>query len=273
METKKRKAGLTRKFISIEKKIRILDQLKKGNRVSIVSKKFNLNEGTVRTIRRNEEKIRAHAAVGSSISAKKISRPKDILMCKMEKLLMAWIEERNTKQLPINKIIVQQKALTIFHDLQKDEPNETSNLVFMASNGWLQQFKKRFSLTCIKNPYINKNEDSPTFQDIEYTSESENENSDVDVEGPKPTLTLDMIEEGLRLVKELQMFFVKRDSNTKRSLKFCRKLKLCVNPYKKMGKALKQSRQIDFLYVSVDSQSIEDTDDSNVEEISSSDET
>ncbi|XP_017761859.1 PREDICTED: tigger transposable element-derived protein 1-like [Eufriesea mexicana] len=50
---------MSRKCISLEEKIKILDRLKSGEKVIIIAKDLNLNEATIRTIKRNEDRIRA----------------------------------------------------------------------------------------------------------------------------------------------------------------------------------------------------------------------
>lgn len=45
-------------------KVEILDRLKMGEGATSVGRYYNLNEATVRTIKKNEENIRARAAAG-----------------------------------------------------------------------------------------------------------------------------------------------------------------------------------------------------------------
>ena len=51
------KPKLTRKIISLETKIQILDDLQDGQSTAEVAKKFHLNEAMIRTIKRSEEKL------------------------------------------------------------------------------------------------------------------------------------------------------------------------------------------------------------------------
>lgn len=55
-----------RKKISLEIKMLILDRLRNGEKVVALSKDLDMNEATIRTIKRNEEVIRDNAAVTST---------------------------------------------------------------------------------------------------------------------------------------------------------------------------------------------------------------
>ena len=51
-----------KKVMTLESKIKVLDFLKSGERISSVAKKFVVNESTIRSIRQNEKKIRSSAS-------------------------------------------------------------------------------------------------------------------------------------------------------------------------------------------------------------------
>lgn len=62
------KKQLTRKIISLETKIEILDSLRKGEKLSRVSKKYSIHEVTIRSIKKNEYAIRKRVTAGSDTS-------------------------------------------------------------------------------------------------------------------------------------------------------------------------------------------------------------
>jgi len=107
-----------KKFISIAEKINILDCLKKNERPSSIAKTFNLNEATIRTIQKNENNIRSTVLVGSSISTKITARIRSVIIEKMERALMIWIEDCNDKNIPMGKNIIQKKAQRIYDNLK-----------------------------------------------------------------------------------------------------------------------------------------------------------
>ncbi|GLV46176.1 hypothetical protein CBL_02892 [Carabus blaptoides fortunei] len=110
--------------------------------VSKVAKSLNLNEATIRTILKNEQKIRTAIAAGSSISAARQRAP---IMEKMEKELSSWIEDSTKKQIPLDGNMIKQNALRLYNDLKENgEFSVTSD--FVASKGWFERFKSRYSL-------------------------------------------------------------------------------------------------------------------------------
>ena len=71
----------------------------------------------------------------------------------MEHALIIWIENCLDKKISLSTNIIKQKALRIYTHLKKDElsSNEQPNLSsILASKGWFENFKKRFSLRNIK---------------------------------------------------------------------------------------------------------------------------
>lgn len=61
-----------------------------------------------------------------------------------EKTLYAWFEKRREKHLSISKDIICQKAKLLFEEKYGTEKK------FSASNGWFQNFQKRFSIRTLK---------------------------------------------------------------------------------------------------------------------------
>ncbi|GFS84889.1 hypothetical protein NPIL_409351 [Nephila pilipes] len=83
---------LKKHFISIERKLQILDQLKKGENVSFVTKSLDLIEVIILVINKNEQKIRHSVAAGCSISSNMTFRSEETIIELMKKALTIWIE-------------------------------------------------------------------------------------------------------------------------------------------------------------------------------------
>lgn len=149
MSDKNKTTTFKRKFISLDVKIQILDRLIKGEKAAHVAKTLNLNEATVRTIKKNENKIRSAVAAGSSIATKYAARPRAPIIERMEKALNIWIDDCSQKRIPLDGNIIKQKALKIYKLLQENGESSTSP-DFVASKGWLEKFKKRFAIHNIK---------------------------------------------------------------------------------------------------------------------------
>lgn len=143
-----------RKVISLERKIEILDFLKKGERNSAASKHFNLGESTIRAIKNNEIAIRKSIIDGTELSSKLSSYARDTLLEKTEQALRIFIEDLTKKRIPISGYLLQEKARKFYGEVEKLEPSTDScsggNKKFIASNGWLARFLKRNALHNLK---------------------------------------------------------------------------------------------------------------------------
>lgn len=131
--------------ITLDLKIHILDLLKSGKKISHVAKFLDLNEATIRTIQKNEQKIRASVAAGCSLSASMMARQRAPIIEKMEKVLCVWINESSSRRIPLDAYIIKQTAVKIYNHL-KENGESSAKSDFVASKGWFDRFKRRFSL-------------------------------------------------------------------------------------------------------------------------------
>ena len=63
-KTKQKKRNKT--VMNLADKLNILDLLKSGERVSVIAKRFQVNESTIRSIRQNEDKKRFYHNIFTS---------------------------------------------------------------------------------------------------------------------------------------------------------------------------------------------------------------
>ncbi|XP_023231118.1 tigger transposable element-derived protein 1-like isoform X1 [Centruroides sculpturatus] len=149
----KKNSKKSRRYISLEDKLKILDRLKSGEKTIVIAKDLKLQAATIRAIRRNETKIRARISSGSLVSLNKTARIKDTLIPKMEKYLMLWIEDCFSRNFPLNTNVIQEKAIKIYRRVRALECvsfNELHQHEFKASKGWFNRFMNRFSLRNVK---------------------------------------------------------------------------------------------------------------------------
>ncbi|XP_054745872.1 tigger transposable element-derived protein 1-like [Anastrepha obliqua] len=142
-----------RKAISLDTKIKILDQLTTGQGATAVGKHFGIHEATIRTIKKNETAIRKSVCSGTKISAKSSSYIRDVVKEKMEKALVMWIEDKSQKRIPVDGIAIKQTALRIYKRIKEVEPGTSSQSKqpeFSASTGWMTGFLKRHALHNVK---------------------------------------------------------------------------------------------------------------------------
>lgn len=63
----------------------------------------------------------------------------------MEDMLIIWMQDMIHKNIPLSGLAVRQQALAFFDFVMK-QSSGSSNEVFVASRGWFDRFRKRFSL-------------------------------------------------------------------------------------------------------------------------------
>lgn len=73
----------------------------------------------------------------------------------MEETLLEWIVERHSKMLQISRKIIRKKAIVLYEDLRKDDP-ERNDDKFQATEGWLFKFMKRNNLSLGRKTSVGK---------------------------------------------------------------------------------------------------------------------
>lgn len=145
------KTSFKRKSIPFNDKLKILERVKKGEKISAIAKSLGLNEATVRTIKKAEIKIKENVDAGCARGAKRSTRARDIDLVKMEKALYIWIEDCAQKKVPLDGNILKQKALKIFQHLKISNGTiDQQGKPFSASSGWFENFRKRYDLHNLK---------------------------------------------------------------------------------------------------------------------------
>ena len=135
-------ASESRKVMTIGEKLKILE----NETIASVARKFNVNESTIRTIRKNKDKIRQSSSeLGTHAQLSKVTRNVNIL--KMEDMLIIWIQDLIYKKIPLDAKTIRQQALDFYNHLEKNNP---TNLEFSASKGWFEPFKNRYLLRSVK---------------------------------------------------------------------------------------------------------------------------
>lgn len=133
-----------RRSFSLAEKMKILDQLSKGLSATKIAKEYNVNESTIRHMRKQEATIRVAAHSMTSKIASGSKRNRNLQMSKMEACLNIWLDDVRAKRLPISHLKVKSKALKLYDLIGKQELYE--HLMFAASNGWFERFKRKYEL-------------------------------------------------------------------------------------------------------------------------------
>ena len=144
--------GIKRKAISIEEKMKILNEVDKNshlNRVQI-AKNLDIPVTTLNGIVANRETI-----INNSFQTSKNKKIKKAKYEDIEKNLLVWFKQARAANIPINGPILKEKA---------EEIAKTLNIEFIASNGWIDRMKKRAGLVYKS---INGESKSVDFQEVE----------------------------------------------------------------------------------------------------------
>ncbi|KAK9745528.1 Tc5 transposase DNA-binding domain [Popillia japonica] len=118
-----RKITKTRKVLTLSEKNAILDKLSRGETCASVNRMYGMDESSIRTIRKHQQKIRASIIASASASTKTTSYSGNEAIEKMEKALVLWIETQTSKRISLDNVIIREKAKSLYHDitLRKDQ--------------------------------------------------------------------------------------------------------------------------------------------------------
>ncbi|XP_054426242.1 tigger transposable element-derived protein 1-like [Pteronotus mesoamericanus] len=149
-----------RKAITLDIKLEVLRRFEVGEKLSQIAKALNLAVSTVATIRDNKEKIKASSQIATPSRASRLTRHRSAVMESMERLLRVWLEDQNQRNMPLSVAMIQEKAKSLFDDLQHEQGESSQKEKFSASKGWFVRFKERHCL-----PHFKMNSTAPSSKD------------------------------------------------------------------------------------------------------------
>lgn len=135
-----------RKNISLDTKLKVLNRFETGEKASAIAKALGLAISTVCTIRENSIKILSSAQAVTPGRATNLFRNRSDLMENMEQHLNDWIESQIQNDIPVNTLVIREKAKTLFERLKRESGQIYENESFNASRGWYERFKNRSNL-------------------------------------------------------------------------------------------------------------------------------
>ncbi|GAB5582602.1 CENPB DNA-binding domain-containing protein 1 [Prionailurus iriomotensis] len=150
-----------RKAITLDIKLEVLRRFEVGEKLSQIAKALGLAVSTVATIRDNKEKIKANSQIATPLRASRLTRHRSAVMETMERLLHVWLEDQSQRNVPLSVTIIQEKAKSLFDDLQRERGTSSQTEKFAASKGWFVRFKERHCL-----PHFKINSTAPGNKDI-----------------------------------------------------------------------------------------------------------
>lgn len=167
---------MKRRALTLIQKVAILDRLAQGEGSTTVARNFGLSEGTVRSVKKCEDKIRSSVAAGAPHNAKMTFYARDAILQRMEKVLIEWIDDQNSKNIEIDGTIIRKEAKRLYDLYKSEEVKEDTKYekvtTFVASKGWYEKFKKRVTL-------YNATPEEPAFT---YLDQINNADNNVEIE-------------------------------------------------------------------------------------------
>ncbi|XP_043258793.1 tigger transposable element-derived protein 7-like [Colletes gigas] len=122
--------------ITYEKRLEILQKLEEGATADQLAAEYNLHKRTIQKYRKNATSIRQFSESSSCLHSKRIRPP---LHGVVDARLYRWVLERRALGENLTDNLLQEKAMKLHAEFG-------SSTKFVASNGWLECFKKRHNI-------------------------------------------------------------------------------------------------------------------------------
>ena len=132
----------------MEVKLDILKRKEQGEGTSAISRNLGLAQSTVWTVLKNREAIKKAGENATHLQSKLLTKHREPIMDKMERLLKMWIDDQNRQNMALSLNLICQKALSIIERLKVEMGVE--DFEFKASKGWFDKFRRRSALHNIK---------------------------------------------------------------------------------------------------------------------------
>ena len=136
---KKREAGkLNKHCLTLDEKIKILDEKKKKKMsYRVISKTYSIGKTQAANILKEEEKLRMEYENFQGKGFKHINRTSHQKYKPINEILYTWYKKCESSGIYVNGPLLVEEAMNI-----KESLNRPELASFTASNGWLEKWKK-----------------------------------------------------------------------------------------------------------------------------------
>lgn len=127
-----------RSVMTIQEKLKIIEELDKGATASALNRKYNVPRQTISDLKKNAADIKVFA---SQLETPNLARKtmKKAMNKEVDTALYMWFTQKRSEGVPISGDLLCAKALAFNTQMNGDEN-------FKASSGWLDKFKNRHGI-------------------------------------------------------------------------------------------------------------------------------
>ena len=121
----------------------ILRRYGRGELTAAILNALNLPERTLRTIRKDREKITVALKAGAGSVSNRVSLGQSTTMVRLEKMLVTWMDHRKCQGLNMTFGNTKKKIMECYHHLKEKEMGPVPE--FITRTGWFYKFKSCYA--------------------------------------------------------------------------------------------------------------------------------